>query len=277
MSGVYIRILTPDGLKPADYTATSLADAGQYEPNDGIYTVTNTYNTFQTLKFDAHLDRMEDSARRANIPLMLERARLKAALRGMIADAGMGDVRFRITVSRAQPENFIITLEPYTPPAKTLVENGARVMTVPNSARQEASAKTTDWMHQRKAISAAMPEGVYDAILLDADGYLLEGLGANFYAIHAGELHTAADGVLPGIAQQIVFEIAPAIVPLKKQPVHQADIPALQEAFITSSSRGIIPVVEIDGHMLGDGKPGPLTTQLRAAYRAWVDDHLQDL
>jgi len=277
MSAAYIRVLTPDGLKAVDYTAASLTDASQYEPDDGIYTVTNTYNTFQTLKFDAHLDRMEDSAQRSDISLKLDRPRLKATLRAMIADADMGDVRFRITVSRAQPDQFIITLEPYNPPAKTLIEDGARVMTVPNSARHDASAKTTDWMHQRKAISAAMPDGIYDAILLDADGYMMEGLGANFYAIHEGVLRTASEGMLPGIAQQIVFEVAPAILQIEKKPVHQDDITDLQESFITSSSRGIIPVVEIDGHQLGDGTPGPLTQQLRAAYIAWVDDHLEDL
>lgn len=277
MSGAFIRLLTPEGLQPVDYTAASLADASQYEPDDGIYTVTNTYNTYQTLKFDAHLDRMEDSARRMDIPLQLDRPRLQNALREMITQADFGDVRFRVTVSKSQPDQFILTLEPFTPPAPELIENGVKVITVPNSARHDAAAKTTDWMHRRKAISAAMPEGIYDSILLDADGYMMEGLGANFYVIRKGALWTAGEGVLGGISQQIVFEIAPAILPVNKQAVKQSEIASLQEAFITSSSRGIIPVIEIDGHTLGEGRPGPLTRQLLTAYRAWVADHLVDL
>jgi branched-chain amino acid aminotransferase len=272
-----IRTLTPTGLQPVDYSADSLAEAAQYEPDDGIYTVTNTYNGTQVLKLNAHLDRMEDSARRADILLHLDRPRLRRALREMIIAAGYGDVRFRITVPHDAPDTFIISLEPYKAPSAELIDRGVRVITVPNSARKNALAKTTDWMHRRQQIADAMPEGVYDAILLDEHGDMMEGLGANFYAILDGVLRTAGEGVLPGIAQQIVFEIAPSILPVQRQVVNVAQIPQLAEAFITSSSRGIVPVIEIDGHCLGDGRPGPLTRQLRRAYDAWVKTHLEEL
>ncbi len=85
-----IKRLTPDGLQAVDYHADSLADAARYEPHDGVYTITNTYHTFQVLKLDAHLDRLEDSARLAGIPLALHRSALRAALRQMIAEAGYG-------------------------------------------------------------------------------------------------------------------------------------------------------------------------------------------
>ncbi|MBC8100713.1 MAG: aminotransferase class IV, partial [Armatimonadetes bacterium] len=124
-----IRQLTPRGLMPVAYTAESLADAAQHEPADGIYTVTNTYYTTQVLKLDAHFDRMQDSAARADLPLTLDRARLRSALRGMILTAGYVDSRFRITVGRAQPDHFTLTLEPYTPPSAELVEQGVRVVT----------------------------------------------------------------------------------------------------------------------------------------------------
>src|SRR5215213_1530271 len=104
----YVRLLTSTGLQPVAYTADSLADAAHHEPTDGIYTIANTFNTFQVLKFDAHLDRMEDSARREGIPLTLERPRLRAALRQMTTESGYGDVRFRITVPRDQPDSFIL-------------------------------------------------------------------------------------------------------------------------------------------------------------------------
>jgi branched-chain amino acid aminotransferase len=277
MSFCYIRLLTPQGLVPVDYTAESLADAARFEPDDGVYTVANTLNTFQTLKLDAHLDRMEDSAAREGIYLKLDRRRLKLALRQMIEEAGLGSVRFRVTVGRENPDIFIISLESYKPPSAELISSGARVVTVPNSARHNAAAKTTSWMHQRESIAASLPEGIYDAILLDAEGCLLEGLGSNFYAVLDDELRTAGEGVLRGIAQQIVFEIAPPIVPIRLEATGIEDVPRLTEAFITSSSRGIIPVVEIDGQGLGDGTPGPVTLALRQAYERWVEDHLETL
>jgi branched-chain amino acid aminotransferase len=272
-----IRILTPEFLMPAPYTADSLADAAHHEPHDGIYTVTNTYERTKTLKLDAHLNRLEDSAARAGIPLVLDRLRLREALRRMIIESGYDDVRFRITVPHETPEQFILTIEPYTPPSNTLVEQGVRVVTVANSARHNAAAKTTDWLHDREAIEKSLPPGIYTALLCDQAGYLLEGLSSNFYAILTGELRTASVGMLPGIAQQIVFEVAPALLPLRKDAVHRDDIPHLDEAFITSSSRGILSVIQIDDYVLGTGEPGLLTRHLRAAYQEWVQGHLEEL
>jgi branched-chain amino acid aminotransferase len=260
---------------PVDYSANSLNEAAAFEPHDGIYTVANTFNRYDTLKLNAHFDRMEDSARRENIPLVLDRSRLRNALRQMIDEVNFGDVRFRITVSKEAPQDFIISIEPFHPPTVLLIEEGVRCITAPNSARVNAAAKTTEWMHKRQALANAMPAGIYETFLLDSEGNILEGTGSNFYAILDGKLRTANEGVLKGISQQIIFEIAPAIIPLDLRPVHVSEIPQFSEAFLTSSSRGIIPVVEIDGIRIG--KVGEVTKKLIDAYRAWMKAHLEPL
>lgn len=275
MSPCFIQTLTPDGLQSVDYTANSLADAAQHEPHDGVYTLTNTYQTFKVLKLDAHLDRLEDSARRENISLHLNRPVLRAALRIMIESSGYGDVRFRITVSREQPDHFILSLEPFNPPSPEVYASGVRCVTLPDSARHNPAAKTTSWMHDRESFQ--LPEGIYTGLLRDHDDNILEGVSSNFYAVLNGELCTAGEGVLPGIAQQIVFEIASDILPLRKVAVNIQQLSQLSDAFITSSSRGIVPVVEIDGLKIGDGLPGSYTRALRSAYIAWVESHLEEL
>lgn len=269
-----IKYLTHNGLEDVAYTAKSLADAAQHEPDDGIYTVANTFNTYDTLKLDAHFDRMEDSASRQDIPLTLNRQQVRDALRQMIDEANFGDVRFRITVPRVHPERFILTIEPFTPPSQDIINNGVRCITAVNSARKDAEAKTTDWMHNRKALADAMPDGIYDTFLLDSQGHILEGLGANFYAIMDKVLYTAGEGVLKGISQQIVFEVAEGIIDIVQQAPHSTQIPQFDEAFLTSSSRGIIPVVEIDSITIGQGQVGEHTKALRHAYQIWLDDHL---
>jgi branched-chain amino acid aminotransferase len=114
-------------------------------------------------------------------------------------------------------------------------------------------------------------------ILRDADNHLLEGTSSNFYAVLRDTLYTAHEGVLGGTARQIVYEVAPSVLPLVRRSVSITDLEALQEAFISSSSRGVVPVVEIDGHRLGDGTPGRYTRQIMAAYAAWVQSHLETL
>ena len=270
----FIKVLTPSGLADVDYSAESLQEASQLEP-DGVYTLTNTYNTFQTLKLDAHLDRMEDSARRENIPLVLDRPRLKKTLREMIAEAGYGDVRFRVTVPQHQPDHLIISLEPFHPLSPEVIRQGVRCITAPGMARRNPAAKTNDWAQDRQQFHK--PEGVHEVLLVGTRGEILEGFSSNFYAVLNGELRTAGEGILPGIAQQIVFTVAPGVLPVRREAVMTSDLARLEEAFITSSSRGIVPVVNIDDRPIGTGTPGTRTLTLRAAYSDWVQAHLEDL
>jgi branched-chain amino acid aminotransferase len=275
MSHIPIYRLTPQGLRPVDYQAASLAEAAHHEPHDGVYTLTNTYQRYQVLKFDAHLDRLEDSAQRENIPLHLDRPALRTALRQMIDEANCGDVRFRITVPRDTPDHLILSVEPFNRPPQGVYQDGVRCITLPHSARHNAAAKTTAWMHDRE--QHQLPTGIYTGLLLDDDQHILEGMSSNFYAIMNDELRTAGSGVLAGIAQQIVFEIAPPIIPLNRTAIRVSDLPQVAEAFITSSSRGIVPVVEIDGIRLGTGQPGTVTRHLITAYEEWVTRHLEEL
>jgi branched-chain amino acid aminotransferase len=275
MSPAVARMLTPHGLMAAPYEAESLADAVRYEPHDGVYTVTNTFNRFQVLKWTAHLDRLEDSAQRAGIALHLDRRALGAALHDMISSTDWPEVRFRVTVPQDTPDTLILTIEPFQPQPEAVYTQGVRCITLPDSARVNAAAKTTGWMHDRE--QHALPPGIYTGLLLDADGHILEGVSSNFYAVLAGALWTAGSGVLPGIAQQMVLEVAPEILPVERRPIHVSDVERISEAFISSSSRGIVPVVKIDGIGIGAGQPGDYTLRLRAAYAARMRDLLERL
>jgi branched-chain amino acid aminotransferase len=277
MCACRINLLTPNGLKPVDYSADSLAEAARFESHDGVYTIANTFHTTQVLKLDAHLDRLENSARLAGIPFKLDRVQLRVALRQMILKAGYGDVRFRITVPKDQLDCLILSIEPFRPPAPEVYTAGVRCMTVPGSARANPAAKTTGWMHDRHAVETALPPGIYEGLLLSKTGDILEGTGSNFYAVLRGELRSAGKDVLPGIAQQIVYEIAPPVLPVRRDAVNVVDIPRLEEAFLTSSSRGIIPVIAIDGIMMDSGKPGAKTLALRERYVKWVNEHLEEI
>ncbi|MBZ0319478.1 MAG: aminotransferase class IV [Anaerolineae bacterium] len=270
-----IKILTPDGLCDADYTADSLADAAHHEP-DGIYTITRTYRKNYALLLDSHLDRMEESARLEHIPLQLDRATLRAALRSMLDEAGYENARFRVTVPRHQPDYLILTIEPFGGWSPTMYDKGVMVAIV-HIARHNPAAKTNDWVAQREAASASIPTNAFQGIIVNDAGELLEGFSTNFYAIMNSKLYTAGEGVLGGISRKIVLEVAPNILPIELCPIKTSEIPAISEAFVTSASRGIVPVVQIDEHIIGAGKPGPLTLQLRAAYLAWEENHLEPI
>ena len=272
-----IKRLTSRGLVDVDYAADSLSQAAQYEARAGVYTVSNTLNHTQTLLFDAHLERLEDSARREGIPLRYDRKQLRSALREMILAAGYGDVRFRISVCAASPADMLLSIEPYAPPAESLLRLGARCNTSSLLARQNPAAKSNDWMHRRKTLESDRPAHIVETFLVNARGEILEGLGSNFYALIRGELRTAGKGVLAGISRQIVYAVSADMLPLRLDAPRMDELPIISEAFFSSSSRGIIPVVEIDGVAIGKGAPGETTGQLRAAYQRWVAANLAEL
>lgn len=271
-----IRRLTRVGLFDLEIKANSLQDAARHEPREGVYTVSNTYNRTQTLLLDAHLDRLEDSARRERISLAYDRSQLKAALRALILEADYGDVRFRISAAAAAPAEMILSIEPYQPPSPSLIANGARCQTS-RAIRKNPASKSSGWMHRRRALEAAKPAGIYEVFLLDTQGNLLEGASSNVYVLLDGALHTAGSGVLAGVSRLILREVCAGIVPLRMQAANMADIDRFSEVFLTSSSRGIIPVIELDGKAIGDGTVGPITLALREAYQHWVEAHLEEL
>lgn len=271
-----IGILTEQGLIDPDYTADSLAAALQFEP-DGIYTVASTFKRNHALLLDAHLDRMEESARLEGIPLQLNRFSLRRALRTLIDRSSYANSRYRITVPRHDPKRFIISLEPFAGVPPQIREEGVKVATV-EIARRNPRAKTNDWSRQRATAAEQILKDIYEGIIVNESAQLLEGFGSNFYAIRDGLLYTADESlVLGGISRKVALQVIPNVLPLRLTPITRADVPFLDEAFLTSSSRGVIPIVQIDEQFIGSGEPGPLTQEIARQYDAWVEAHLEPI
>ncbi len=260
---------------PTPYSASSLAEAAAHEP-DGVYTLARTYKRDHVLLFNDHLDRLEESARLVGLNITLDRTALRHALRQLIDQSGYAESRFRITVPRSVPDTLILALEPYQPVPPDIIENGARCATI-RMARHNPAAKTTAWMSERKPILDTLPPGTYEGLLVSLEGSLLEGLSSNFYAVLDNMLRTAGEGVLGGMAQRIVLKLAPDVLPVALTPITVNDLPFIDEAFISSAGRGIVPVIMIDGQVIGAMRPGPHTLALRERYLAWADAHLEAL
>ncbi len=270
---ILTTILTADELIPTPYQAFSLVEAVAYEPS-GVYTVARTFHGDQVLLFDAHLDRLEESARLVDIPFRLDRQRLRAGLRDLLQRSGYSDAKFRITVPRSSPEQLYLALEPFHPVPEAVQRNGAHVATVPAS-RSNPVVKVTDWMTQRRPITDRLPEGVYEGILTREDGSMLEGTSSNFYAVLNGVLYTSGEGVLAGITRRAILNIAPTLLPVDLTPPNRQDIARFSEAMLTSSGRGVVPITQINDQPTGDGQVGPLVSEIRRRYDEWTEAHLE--
>jgi branched-chain amino acid aminotransferase len=234
-------------------------------------------------KLQQHIERFQRSAHAAAIPLPLKGTGLAEVIVETTRRAGHRDAYVQVIVTPGMRYRT-----PDTPPASTLivfsipyiwiggggeakVDTGLNVI-IPSIRNTPVSTldpkiKNFNRFHQHLAGVEASGAGADDVVLLDQQGYLTESRGANVFLIHGGEVFTPALGVLQGITRQTVFEIAAEFgLPLHERDLTPYDLYSADEAFLSSTAGGILPLVRADSRQIGSGIPGPLTRRIHDRY-----------
>ncbi len=247
----------------------------------GLYTTFRTFDSGRrALDLRHHLQRLYAPSLAAGIQPQVSEDALRAALRQIATHFTPGECRLRpILLLEERPGEMYILAEAFNPPSSELYEKGVAVITVP-IPRHNPRLKSTEFIAFSAEIRQKLAqENAYEAIRvrLTGDcprGEALEGLTSNFYVLHGTTLLTAAEGILLGVTRRIVLRLArkQGLEILYRRPCLAAPF---EEAFLTSSSRGVVPVVMIDGQRVGNGQPGPRTRALREAYERYVASHAE--
>ena len=265
--------LTPTGeIVSQDTRFASLTDAVAEEPELGVYLVSNTMNGGKVFMLDAHFDRLERSAAALGVTVTVPRVQLRKILQSMLAEAGFGDGRFRISVAADTPGVFLVSMEKFTGLPAELLNQGIVCRTGRKGERNDPSVKSTHWLHARRELTG---DDVFEYLLCDDEDRILEGTSSNFFAVVRGVLRTAGAGVLSGITRKAILELANDVLPVEQVAIPCAELGSVSEAFITSSTRGVVPVRRIDSVEIGT--PGPVTRDLEARFRHWQQEHLEPL
>jgi branched-subunit amino acid aminotransferase/4-amino-4-deoxychorismate lyase len=246
----------------------------------GIYSALRTYGGHRFLRLPAHLDRCRRSAERAGWKTQYDYEGLCAALYSAVPGRSAADVRVRFDLLQ-QPlpgvsaDAFVVLgVGPHEPVPEAILRDGAHLSLAPAGlARNQPLIKFTEWV-ERRAVCKQSEPGAYEYLLLDAEQGVLEGTSSNFYAVRGNRLITAGDGVLEGITRQVTLELAAErglSLDLSRLPV--AQLAQCDEAFITSSTRGIVPVTSVSTICIGTGKVGSVVLALRADYEAYAESH----
>ena len=131
----------------------------------------------------------------------------------------------------------------------------------------DPTVKNYHWLDLQAALLDAYDRGGETAILVDRRGNVVEGPGFNVFAVKDGRVSTPDHGVLQGVTRRTVIELAGELgIPLEARPVSAGELRGSDEAFVSSTAGGIMPVTTVDGSPLGTGEPGPVTGRLRGAY-----------
>jgi branched-chain amino acid aminotransferase len=216
------------------------------------------------VRLDQHRRRLEDSAALRGRPGAIDPAALRRAVARALDAAGQEESRLRLTFS---PPRLFVAIEPFAPLPERLFEEGVACVTL-DVRRENPRAKDTRFIATAQGAYGRLPAGVEEGLLLGEDGAILEGLSSNFFAVVDGALRTEGERALAGVTRSLVLEVAGGLMPVVLRAVAPDERPRVDEAFVTSVSREVLPVVRIDDRLVGDGRPGPKT---RAIMRAFAD------
>lgn len=243
----------------------SLSEASSALPS-GAYTSLRTYEGNRVLRFGQHLGRLEESVALQGQAAKLDAREVRASLRAALAAGGHSESRLRLTFA---PPRLFVAVEPFQPLAEALYRDGVACATLPYE-RDNPHAKDTRFIATAGSAYGSLPEGMHEGLLVAEDQSVLEGLSSNFFAVWREGLYTEEARALLGVTRALVLEVAAGLLPIEHRALRRPELAEASEAFITSVSREVLPVVAIDGRAIGGGRPGPRTRAIMAAFAELV-------
>jgi branched-chain amino acid aminotransferase len=272
---------------PAERAQISVFDRG-FLYGDSVFETLRTYGGVPFALTD-HLSRLAQSAERVLIPLPVSLEQLGQEILDAVRAAQHPESYVRVMVTRGQgdslgldpelahrPVRIVIVMPLVAPPAR-YYEDGISTVSYRTEriadATEAAGAKLGNYLMAVLAMRTARQAGADEALILDRAGNVLEGTTSNVFAVSGGKLVTAPEdaAILVGITRARVLGIARELgLAVEERPLPLAELCASDEAFITSSIREIVPVVRVDGHPIGSGRPGPATLRLLQHFREKV-------
>jgi len=260
---------------------------------DGIFEGIRVYNGV-VFKCKEHIDRLYDSAKSIMLDIGMTKEEMTEAMAETIRKNGMRDAYIRLVVSRGTGDlgldprkcpkpNIVIIVEKLALFPKEHYETGIRIITVPTRRNVpdalNPKIKSLNYLNNILVKLEANMAGVSEALMLNAQGYVCEGSGDNIFIVKNKVIYTPPSylGALEGITRNAIMDIVERLgYKLKEEPFTRHDVYIADEVFLTGTAAEVIAVYEVDGRVVGDGRPGPITNELLAEFRNVVDkDGLQ--
>ena len=249
---------------------------------DGIYEVA-AISGGKMIDLEEHLDRLERSLREIGMDMPMGRAPLKSVMHEMMIRNRVRDGLLYLQVSRGAvrrnhpiPDTvprptLIMTVRAQDPAiVKKKLDDGIGVITQPDQRWARRDIKTVQLLPNLLAKTEARKAGAYEAWLVDNDGFVTEGASTTAWIVDEdGHVVTRqlSHDILPGVTRRVIIEAAAdGQLAIAQRKFTVGEALKAREAFLSSASGAAIPVVKIDGKVIGDGTPGPLTRRIQALY-----------
>lgn len=247
---------------------------------DGVYEVAKFLDR-SLLFFDAHFSRLVSSLAAMEIPLPVDRNALFGVFSELIRRSELreGIVYLQITRGDCPRTHFypddcqptvVAYPRPFTFPSQEKKEKGIRLITVNDDRWHRCDIKSINLLANAMAKKKAQRNGCEEALFV-AEGWIREGASSNFFSVQGERLITHPTGphVLAGTVRDQVIGLALANrIRVDERPIHENELPAIDEAFTTNTTGGVMPVREIDSKVIGNGRRGEMTTRVQQFFDA---------
>ena len=270
-------------LMPRSQASISVLDYG-FLYGYGLFETMRAYGG-QVFRLNSHLSRLARSAEILGLPI--EALELKGAVMDTIQANKLSDARIRITISIGEggmtPDpstcdkpTVLILAGHYQPYPEQVYQKGFRAVVSSirrNSQSPLSRLKSANYLESMLAKQQARAAGVDEALCLNEKGLLAEASMSNIFLVTDGILRTPGQesGVLPGITRETILELASQLgINTLEQDIRLDELFHAQEAFLTNSLIEVMPLTEIEGKLIGSGRPASLTKRLMVAYKEIV-------
>lgn len=258
--------------------ATVSIDDRGFQFGDGVYEVIRTYRG-EPFELGAHLDRLDRSAQALSLPQPYSRARWVEWIREGVKLAEYREAKVYIQITRgvaprdhAFPSDLsptvVMTVRELHPLGSAVRQAGVTARTVEDLRWGRCDIKSVNLLGNVLAREEAKRAGVFEAILVK-DGLVTEGSVSNVMAVRAGSIVTAPEGprILSGVTRTVVLTMAAkGGISIEERFFPVDFLYAADEVFLTGTTIEVLGVVEIDGNVIGTGRPGPITRALAAQW-----------
>ncbi len=255
---------------------------------DGIFEGIRAYHG-RVFKLKEHIDRLFYSAKALLLEIPMTHAEIMKAVVDTCRRNKLRDGYIRLVVTRGvgtlglnpnrckRPSVIVIAdkIQLYPP---EMYEKGMAIVTVPTTRNHHNAVnpaiKSLNYLNNILAKIEANIAGVEEAIMLNTNGYVAECTGDNVFILKGGQMYTPplSAGALYGITRGVVMDLArEASIPVSEPDLTRYDLFNADECFLTGTGAELIPVTKIDGRVIGDGKPGPITRSLVKKYHALTE------
>jgi branched-chain amino acid aminotransferase len=254
---------------------------------DGVFEGIRAYGG-KLFRLGQHLERLYDSAKAIWLSIPMAREEMAAITEEAVRRSGIAEAYLRHVITRGVGD---LGLDPRKCPKPSVViivdtiklwpeqvyEAGLNVVTagtpIPQRESLSPRVKSLNYLAHILAKIEGIHAGADEVLMLDSAGSVAEGSGQNLFVVKGGRLRTPPPyaGILKGVTRDVVIEIAAdAGYPVEESILNRYDVYTADEAFFTGTASEVVAIRQVDGRVIGSGKAGPITRDIRARFQALV-------